>query len=275
MYYLYDYHMHSNNSPDGHHSVMEMCQRAVEAGMEEIAITDHFEPVSGDKEFKYYSPQFYFFDVLKARAVFADRLKIKLAVELGQPQLYPEYSIKLINSYSYDFVLGSAHKLPGDIDMGMLDYRNVDVRYYCKQYLRQLKHLAEWNQFDCIGHLDLPKRYSANYGVKISLMDYQEDLEEVLAIIIKNKKGIEINTSGLRQKMGQCLPSLDILKLYRKMGGQIITVGSDAHCAEDIGKGIKEAIQMAEEAGFRYITTYNQRKPEWKKIGHRKIGYAI
>jgi histidinol-phosphatase (PHP family) len=273
--YFCDYHMHSSNSTDGKNSVIEMCQKAAEIGLNEIAITDHFEPVEGNEEYKQYNPEYYIFDVMKARAVYKNKLKIKTGVELGQPHMYPEYSTRLIESYPYDYVLASAHKIPGDIDVGEIDYKNADVRYYCKQYLRQLKKLAQWNRFDCIGHLDLPKRYAAIHGIVISLMEYREDLEEIFKILIQNGKGIEINTSGLRQHSKSCLPSLDIVKLYRYMGGEVITVGSDAHSAADVGKGIEEGIEIAREAGFEYITVFNNRKPEWKRIAQSKSNFAV
>ncbi|MDK2800627.1 MAG: histidinol-phosphatase family [Clostridiales bacterium] len=264
--YLCDYHMHSHNSTDGQNSVMELCQRAVELGLKEVAITDHFEPVKGNEGYKQYNPKWYFIDVLKARVVFKYTLKIKLGIELGQPHLYSKYSIKLIEEYPYDYVLGSAHNLPGDVDLGTIDYSNADIKYYSKEYLRQLKKLAQWNQFDCIGHLDLPKRYAAVYGISISLMEYYEDVEEVLKILIRNGKGIEINTSGLRQHSKACLPSLDIVKLFKDLGGEVLTVGSDAHRADEVGEGIQEGIELAKAAGFKYITVFNNRKPEWKKI---------
>lgn len=273
--YLYDYHMHSRNSVDGQNSVMEMCQKAVEVGLMEIAVTDHYEPTEKNRHYVEYHAERHLFDVLKARAVYKDRLKIKFGLELGQPQLYPEWCEKVVESFPYDYVLGSLHKLPGDIDMGDINYADADVRYYCKQYLRQLRKLAQSNQFDCIGHFDLPKRYSAKYQVSINLMEYREEVEEILKILIKNGKGIEVNTSGLRQHVKDYLPNLDIVKLYRELGGEIITIGSDAHCTADVGKGIHEGIALARQAGFKYITVFHRRKPEWIKIVEKDTRYCI
>lgn len=78
-----------------------------------------------------------------------------------------------------------------------------------------------------------------------------------------------MNTSGLRQFAKACLPDLDIVSLYRQLGGEIITVGSDAHTAEDVGKGIREGIEMIEQAGFDYITVYVNRQPSMIKISRK------
>lgn len=90
MYYLYDYHTHSNNSTDGNNSVLEMCQSAVSKGLKEIAITDHFEPKKGNEGYREYKPGVYWMDVLKAKEIFKGRLKIKMGVELGQPINWPK-----------------------------------------------------------------------------------------------------------------------------------------------------------------------------------------
>ncbi len=271
--YLYDYHMHSNNSSDGKDPIYEMCVKAIDSGLKEVAVTDHFEPSLGNEKYPYYNADKYFFEMLKTESAFAKDLKIKCAVELGQPHLYPEYSEKLIESHPYDFVLASAHKMKDNKDFGEITYNEQNVSYYCIRCLDELKALVDWNKYDCVGHLDLIKRYTSMYNIKVHLIDYKEKLEEILRKIIQNGKGIEVNTSGLRQFAKECLPGLDIVSFYRQLGGEIITVGSDAHTAEDVGKGIREGVEMIEQAGFKYITVYKNRQPSMIKISHKSSFY--
>ena len=273
--YMYDYHTHSRNSSDGKNSAAALCEKAIAAGMREIAVTDHFEPTTGNEEYRFYKPCNYFLDMLKARMLYGTQLKIKYAVELGQPHLYPEYSARLLESYPYDYVLASAHKMKGDVDFGEVAYDKNNLSQYCVSYLEELKALALWNNFDCVGHLDLIKRYAARVDLKANLMEHRERLEEVLKILIGNGKGIEINTSGLRQHAKECLPGLDIVRLYKQLGGEIITVGSDAHCSEDVGKGIREGIEIARTAGFEYMTVYTQRKPHRIRLTEKASAAAI
>lgn len=267
--------MHSVNSSDGKSTISEMCAGAIAAGLLEIAVTDHFEPSLGKENYPFYKPGNYFLDMLKARLVFGREIKIKYAVELGQPHIYPEYSQKLIESYPYDYVLASAHRMRNNKDFGDIVYNESNVAFYYVKYLNELKSLAQWNRFDCLGHLDLVKRYASNYGIKTNITDYRERLEEILKIIIPNGKGIEVNTSGLRQSAGECLPGLELISLYRQLGGEIITVGSDAHNAEDVGKGIKEAIEIIQLAGFDYMTVYAGRQPVMVKISEKPTGIHI
>lgn len=272
--YLIDYHTHSDNSSDGKNKIYDMCVKSVDSGLNEIAVTDHFEPSLGNENYPYYNADKYFEEVLSAEAVFAKDIKLKRGVELGQPHLYPEYSEKLIEVHQYDYVLASAHKMSDNKDFGEVIYDEHNKSYYCIRYLEELKALVNWNKFDCVGHLDLIKRYTSLYKIKVHLIDYRDRLEEILKKIIQNGKGIEVNTSGLRQHAKACLPALDIVSLYRQLGGEIITVGSDAHTAADVGKGIKEGIEMIEQAGFDYITVYENRQPSMIKIS-RKTGLLL
>ncbi len=275
MKYLIDYHMHSTYSSDGHNTITEMCQSAVDKGIGEIAITDHFEPSMADSHCLFYNQKGYWAYMTKAKQTFKGKLKIKLGVELGQPHLFPEASNSILESFPYDYVLASVHKLPEGMDVSELDYSRIGEEELCGMYLGQLRELIYWNNFDCIGHLDLIKRYSAAvYKKNITLTCRYELLKEVLQLVIANGKGIEINTSGLRQTPKETMPGLDVLKLYRKLGGEILTTGSDAHFAEDVGKGLREAVELAKEAGFRFITVYNERKPDWVSITEQKNTYS-
>lgn len=273
--YLYDYHMHSQNSIDGKSKISELCIAALDSGLNEIAVTDHFEPTRTDPSNLSYNVQTYFFEILKVKALFGDRINIKAAVEIGQPHLFTEITENLIESNPYDYVLASAHKMDGEVDFGEVTYNNDNISYYCDKYLTELKAVAEWNKFDCMSHLDLIKRYAANFDIEVNIFDYKDRLTEILKIIIENGKGIEVNTSGLRQSSGECLPNLDIVSLYKELGGEIITVGSDAHTSKDVGKGVKEGLELIKAAGFNYVATYSERKPIMVKINDKQQTYYV
>ncbi|MDF2840067.1 MAG: histidinol phosphate phosphatase HisJ family [Clostridia bacterium] len=271
MNYLVDYHMHSTYSTDGNDSIHEMCKMAIKNGLKEIAITDHFEPTTEDKLYLPYDQKGYWADITKAKQQFKGKLKIKLGVEMGQPHLFQQGSETVLKDFPYDYVLASAHKISDGRDMSEIDYRSISIEDVCSFYLKQLEMLLEWEDFDCIAHLDLIKRYSASiYGRNLSLNCQHELLSEVLKKTIAKGKGIEINTSGLRQSPKETMPGLDVISLYHKLGGEILTIGSDAHRAEDVGKGIKEAINLARNAGFRYITAFSERKPEQIRISDER-----
>lgn len=267
MQYKCDYHIHTKNSGDGKSTIYEVCDSAIAKGLEEIAITEHFEPITGNSEYKFYKPLVCRDEVDRANEIYKGKLKIKMGVELGQPHHFLENSNSILKVTSYDYVIGSAHKLPGDMDVSQLNYNKISSGDACELYINQITQLVRLADFDCVGHLDLIKRYStATYKRRITLLERYELLVEALKLIISRGRGIEINTSGLRQAPKETMPGVDVVKLYRELGGEILTIGSDAHRASDVGEGIDEAIESAREAGFRYITLFSNRKPEWVRI---------
>jgi histidinol-phosphatase (PHP family) len=271
MNYLVDYHMHSIFSTDAASTINEMCQSAIKSGIKEIAITDHFEPTTEDIMYLAYDQKGYWAEITKAKQQFRGKLKIKLGVELGQPHIFQKGSNAVLEDFPYDYVLASAHKIADGRDMSEIDYASITIEDACSFYLKQLDMLLDWENFDCIAHLDLIKRYStATYGKNLSLNCQHELLTQVLKKVIRKGKGIEINTSGLRQTPKETMPGLDVVALYHELGGEILTLGSDAHRAEDVGKGIQEAIILAKDAGFRFITVFNERKPQQIKISDER-----
>lgn len=271
MYYLYDYHVHSNHSTDGNNTVFEICQSAIKKGLKEIVITDHFEPSRFNEKYAQYKPYDYWLDVALANELHKKNLKVKLGIELGQPHLFMDSSSALTKLIPYDYVIGSAHKFPSGLDCSEIDYNSYSIEDICQLYIEQIKNLVLNSDFDCVGHIDLIKRYGTKvYNKRVTLMTQQELLSEVFKIIIAKGKGIEINTSGLRQSPKEPLPGIDVLKLYFELGGEILTIGSDAHYAKDVGKDLTSAIKNAEAVGFKYLTIYNNRKPEWIPIAPNK-----
>jgi histidinol-phosphatase (PHP family) len=276
MNYLYDYHIHTNYSTDGKSSIFDVCESAIKKGLKEIAITDHFEPTIMDQCSESYRPNDSWVEIIKANELFKGKLKIKMGVELGQPHLFLNTSKQLVNSVPYDYVIGSAHKLPSGMDVSQIDYSNVTLEDVCHTYINQIKQLVEQADFDCVGHIDLIKRYCTNhYDKRVTLITQYELLKEVFKIIILNRRGIEINTSGLRQAPKEAMPGIDVLKLYRELGGEILTIGSDAHNAKDVAEGIEMGIESAKQAGFNYLTLFNNRIPKWVSINDSHNFYYI
>ena len=89
---------------------------------------------------------------------------------------------------------------------------------------------------------------------------------DLFRILIQNGRGIELNVSGLYKPMKDTMPTFEVLRLYRACGGEIITIGSDAHKAQYIGAFQKEGQAMLREAGFRDITVFEARKPEFIRM---------
>lgn len=262
-----DYHIHCDLSPDSTADPDAICTRTLNLGLEEVALTDHYELIEGmtvkgsiRKEFLTASRE----KILNCRKRWEGRIYVAFGIELGQCHLQPEAAREILSANPYDFVLASLHRI-NHRDLSLFDYKKTDVRTLRKDYAEELLTIAREGDFDCLGHLDLIRRYPAFQGVSLRMEECMETVEEILRWVISRGKGIEINTTA--GNMAEPLPSLEILKTYRRLGGEIITTGSDAHRAEDVARGFEKAEELLVEAGFRYVARYRNRVPHFVKIG--------
>lgn len=261
---LMDVHNHSDLSPDGTNKPEDMVKRAIELGISYYSLTDHLEINKFyDEEYLYEEP------VRKASEIspllidrYSDKINMAYGVELGQPLQDMKLTERMLSSYKYDFIIGSLHMCNGWDDFYLLDYSKVSPDSLLKLYFEELLDMARWGEFDVLGHLTYPLRYIVgDSGLYIDMSRYLPIIKEIFATLIKNDIGIEINSSGLRQKIGLTLPDEYYVRLYKELGGKILTVGSDAHCTEDLGKGIPEAIAIARNVGFTELAFFKKRNP--------------
>ena len=260
--YLADMHVHSDNSPDGNDSVSYICEQAIENGLSAVTITDHCETESFVSDSVSRNLRQSAFEVKKAANVFDGQLDIYFGVELGQANHDPASAAQALQVCNFDFIIGSLHNLRDKEDFYYLDYSKEDIDALLLQYFNELLELATVNMFDVLGHLTYPLRYIIDRtGKKPDLQKYNSILDEIFKTVIKNGKGIEINVSSLRHGMGETMPDAGIIKRYRDAGGEIITVGSDAHNARDVGIYIPEGIKVARDAGFEHVCLFEKHRP--------------
>ena len=265
--FIADYHTHSLHSPDGRDPVERLCESALLAQMKELVITDHFEGVQN----KMYTSPFYYNecrnDCRAAAAAYEGRLKVLFGIELGQPHFDPKGCSAMLDKKEFDFVIGSMHNLSGDRDIYFFDYKRIDHEKIFKEYVDELIDMAKFGDFDVVGHLNYPARYMwAQARKTVNLANYEEQWRELFRLLKEKGRGIEINTSGLRQSIGITLPPLYLVRLFFECGGEVVTVGSDAHTGGDVGKNITDAYALLREAGFSYVAAFEGRKARFEKI---------
>lgn len=260
---IIDMHVHSDNSPDGKHSPMYICEHAVKNDLGAVAFVDHCE-VDSFFEQKYNNMIFHsYFECSKARVAFEGQLLVLIGLEIGQPMSNPLLADKIVSQHKYDYILGSIHTPKGfDKNIKEIEYDKLNVYEFMKDYFAQLTEIAQWNGCDALAHITCPmRRIQGKYEIDFDYSEIQDSIDALLNTMIKNNKALEINTSGLRQQIGRTMPEENIIKRYRELGGKLVTVGSDAHSAYDCGKGIGEGIEIAKRCGFDKLTFYVGREP--------------
>lgn len=267
---LFDSHTHSENSHDGVHSVTFMVENAIDRDIQGFAVTDHFDCDHFEEQDCEMRLRQTALDVAMAKAAFRNRLIISTGIELGQVHLNYKAADIALTMVHYDVVLMAVHCMRGWQDFYDIDYKNFsdeDINTMMLQYFDELLELTRWGNFDVLAHLSLPVRYPKLYNdIEIDLTRYTSQIDEILSLLAKNGKALEINTSGLRSSVGKTMPEQWVVQRFRELGGEYVTIGSDAHNAEDIGASITDGMKILADCGFEYFTFYRDRKPVLLKL---------
>ncbi|TYR80330.1 histidinol-phosphatase HisJ family protein [Priestia megaterium] len=257
--YLMDYHHHTNHSFDSKAVMKEVCATAIEKNVKEICFTEHFSLNPMAPTYGHINLKAYLADIKSCQEMFMDQLTIKAGIEICEPHLLKDGYQEVLDPLNLDFVLGSVHNIDNQKLRKYLAGKEQDALY--RGYFEELYKLVCTADIDVLAHIDLMKRYAiADYG-NYQFEDFKELLTEILMKAIERNIGIEINTSGNRSKINEPLPSIHVLKLYKELGGELLTLGSDSHFAHSVGAHIPEAMQIAKQIGFTYIFKYEKRNP--------------
>ncbi len=260
---ILDMHAHSDNSFDGEDAMIYVCECAQSNGIRAVAFTDHCE-VDNYKQDKF-APKVLaqsYFEALKSKLVYEGSLIICSGIELGQPTFDEQTAEKIISRFNYDIVLASIHNLRNKKDFYFLDYTKENIDELLTDYFTEMLEIAKWNKFDSLAHLTYPLRYiKGKYNIDVDLKAFSDYTDEIFKTLAQNGKALEINTSGLRQSLGDTMPSKDLISRYKELGGELITIGSDSHRAKDIGAGVEQAMSVCADCGFKYVALYQSREP--------------
>ena len=263
---MYDYHAHSDFSDDSVTPMNEMIEAAISKGVREFALTDHFDPDYPDRNYPFEIDfENYHKSLIESAARYKGRIKVIKGLEMGiQHGATLQKCEKAAVAFPYDFIIGSFHAAHGqDLYTDYLTDREPEEAF--SAFYSYMSHcLAEFSNFDVLGHFNVIDRYAS---VIPDYAPYTEVIEGMLRDLVAKGKGLEFNTSCFRYGMGRrTTPTREILEAYRALGGEIVTIGSDAHRATDIVHGYDKALEILKACGFRYIATFEGRKPSFVKI---------
>lgn len=261
--FMFDYHIHSDFSADCETPMERTVEKAIQIGLKEICFTEHIDydypdpTISFELDLERYNAQ-----IKKLQGKYGDRIAIMKGVEIGIEPCFISRFQSMLKEEQFDFILCSMHTTERkDLHSGsFFDGKTVEQAYE-KYYEELLSCIKQFNDFSVLGHLDLVKRYKR--GAK---HHFHELISEIFNELIPRGKGIELNTSGFRYGLGSGMPSDDILKLYRSLGGEIITIGSDSHTEDTLAFALNPSLELLESLGFTYINTFKNNEPIFHSI---------
>lgn len=261
---MFDYHMHTRVSFDSKAEPQDMIAAAERAGLKEICFTDHFDYYDEPREMA--GP----FDIEEYKnaygALSSDKLKIRRGIEFGltpwNKDMLPEFAAQ----YDFDFILGSVHYVKGvDPYRESYWYEKTVERAFEEYVLKVLECVKAGADFDVLGHINYVCKSPNNLThTPLHYHAFSDIFDEIMKILAYNGKGMEINTSGV-DRCGIFLPTIDFIRRFRELGGEIITVGSDSHDPSRVGQYIDGALEIARDT-FGYVCTFEQRKPIFHKL---------
>lgn len=257
---LCDLHTHTRHSFDGapEATAHAMAQAAVDAGVGVLALTDHCE-TNGQVEgiYEYFDQKAAFDEVSAARDAFSGKLTLLRGIELGQPMQYPAEAERMLAAHDYDFVILSVHNLPAVPDFCLLRMDAMSARQQHQLFDRMLDEMLRSIDFggvSTLAHLTYPCRYMGKAGADFNISEHLPKLTRLFERMGKLDVALEVNVSTLWKGYGFAMPDREILSLYRSVGCSLVTVGSDAHAPENVGRSILDGYALLGECGFDRIT---------------------
>lgn len=263
-----DMHIHSEHSHDSDCPVSRIYQAALEKEMDLVCITDHCDLYAGTDSREL---------VKKRRQIIREIVKsipkdggveVLVGVELGGGFIQPEVAKMLVESIPFDVVIGSVHGImfrgerrsTSGFDFGSVD--EAAVLEYLDGYMDAAVYIAERLDVDVLAHLTYVLRYiNGKYKRNIDWRIQEEKIRRVFRAIIARNIALEINTSCVGSFYDEWLPAREIIDLYIEMGGNLFTLGSDAHTGEKIGIGFDEVKHYLRRKGITKLVYYKDRIP--------------
>ncbi len=267
-----DCHLHSSFSGDSHTAMEDMILQGIAQGLKIMCFTEHNDfdypesPCLPADTFLLNTDS-YLCTLANLREKYADKIRLLFGVELGlQPETAGRNGV-YAKSHDFDFIIGSTHICHGKDPYypGFFDGRSKEASL--REYFESiLENIRKYSDFDVCGHLDYAVRYAPGQDEGYSYDKYRDIFDEILKLLLAKGKGIELNTGGIKSGMHDFHPCMDILKRYRELGGEIITVGSDSHDGKNIAAHFARAAEVLGECGFQYYCVFEGRRPEFFRL---------
>lgn len=266
-----DSHLHTAFSTDSEAPMEAMVQKGIALGLSTMCFTEHNDydipaPFAETDFALDYESYFEAFETLREK--YDGQIELLLGVEQGiQPHIKPwldEFREKYIDRF--DFLISSCHFVGGYDPYYPTIFEHMSVEEMLTLYFDTiLQNIQVFPEFQTLGHIDYVYRY-INPHIDFSYKDHGEVIDEILKILIDRGQSLEVNSAGLKAGLGYPHPHKTILLRYRELGGELITIGSDAHAPNQIAWEFHLLPDYLKSLGFQYYTLYKKKQPTMIKL---------
>jgi len=264
---LCDMHTHSKNAHDSTNLIIDSAKFCVKNGISIFAVTDHcdinnyfgqdvFSCIRKSQE-----------EVEQTQKEFQGKVKILKGIELGDGIWDKKRADEILQAFDFDVVIGSIHSVRykdytnpySKIDFSKMTSEDIDG--YLQAYFDDVFTMLKEIPCDIMAHLTCPVRYiNGEHNLNIDIIKYKDKICKILEYIIAHSIALEVNTSGVSTSLGYFMPDEWIVRMYKDMGGKFVTLGSDAHIADNVGRDFTKAIDMLKKCGYESYYYFQNRK---------------
>ncbi len=256
---MIDYHVHTSLCNHATGTMEEYVRAAVAKGLETICFLDHltFQEAGRHNAMRLREVPMYVNAARRLARQYREQISVRVGLEIDFSPGHVDRCIEVVDTFDLDVVGSSIHFIDGeDVVSRRSAWARGEVRADAvyPAYLRALESMLDYDYFDVICHLDLPKKYGTRPSPSVT-----EGFANLLAKIRRNDLAVELNTSGWHCPVNEAFPSPHLLGRCARLGIPV-TVGSDAHAPETVGRDFERARDLLQIAGCRKLTGFSHRR---------------
>ena len=242
---MYDFHIHSIFSPDCRYSLEKMVKSGISKKMKIMYAADHFELRDNPDDDMIFDLSEYIKEIRRINRKYSN-VEILAGLELSTDKTSCGRFSRIKDTYLGDEIFRDTEQA---------------LELYTEYYNGILETIQVFDDFNVLCHLDLIDKFKQEYFIELGFSRYKSVVAEILNEIIKRDKTLEVNTAGFREDINRLFPRVEILTMYKKMGGNKIIIGSDAHLPEHVAYENKKAQSILKKIGLNNLCVYRNGKP--------------
>lgn len=252
---MYDIHVHSTFSPDGVSDFEEYAKLIEDGKVEAIGFTEHVDFLPECGAYNFFNYKQFMKSIKKYKGL---GLEFYAGAEVDFAERVEKDILNHLSKNKYEYIIFSVHMINGLSVSNNRDILNINDKSTMKDMIEKYYHEVtaslEIEKFDVMGHLGVYKRYlGEEYFKRKGLHGWIAELDNSIAKLCAQRgKIVEVNSSGLFSPINSTIPGPDFLKLYYKYGGRLVSIGSDAHCADHVARGFNDVREVLKSIGFKY-----------------------
>ncbi|NOY70728.1 MAG: histidinol-phosphatase HisJ family protein [Deltaproteobacteria bacterium] len=264
---MIDYHVHTPLCNHATGTIHQYIGRAIKAGLCEICFLEHLTLNKNGRALSMSPAQLplYYHAVQRLSLQYRDRIRVRAGLEVDFSPGYSEQVAAIIEPFAFDLIAGSVHFIENTniVSSRAIKNNNMNIDRICDQYLSLLEKLVKSRIFDVICHIDVPKKFGAALPER-----FYENIDALMERIGYNEMAVEVNTSGFDHPASEQYPAKLLLDACRRYKIPV-TLGSDAHAPEEVGRHFDRAIALLESSGIHSVSGFRRRVRHDIKLEHQ------